>query len=110
VLLLLPFHIRVAETNYPNIHLALSHFLQEVRFELLIAIGTLRAPSDVRECNLLHGYECYSVFGGSCFIVYQYSETNLMHFLFSLLRIKGLYIFRALLARPHEALHKRQLV
>jgi hypothetical protein len=27
--------------------------------------------------------------------VSQYSETNVMHFLFSLLRIKGLYIFRA---------------
>jgi hypothetical protein len=33
-----------------------------------------------------------------------------MHFLFSLLRIKGLYIFRALLAHPQEALHKRHLV
>jgi hypothetical protein len=37
----------------------------------------------------------------------QYSETNVMHFLFSLLRIKGLYMFRALLAHPQEALHKR---
>jgi hypothetical protein len=33
-----------------------------------------------------------------------------MHFLFSLLRIKGLYMFRALLAHPQEALHKRHLV
>jgi hypothetical protein len=46
----------------------------------------------------------------SCIIVYQYSETKVMHFLFNLLRIKGLYIFRALLARPQEALHKRHLV
>jgi hypothetical protein len=45
-----------------------------------------------------------------CITVYQYSETNLMHFLFSLLRIKGLYMFRALLAHPQEVLHKRQLV
>jgi hypothetical protein len=36
----------------------------------------------------------------------QYNETNVMHFLFDLLRIKGLYMFRALLAHPHEALHK----
>jgi hypothetical protein len=35
----------------------------------------------------------------------QYSETNVMHFLFSLLRIKGLYMFRALLGHPQEALH-----
>jgi hypothetical protein len=41
---------------------------------------------------------------------YQYSETNVMHFLFNLLRIKGLYMFRALLAHPQEALHKRHLV
>jgi hypothetical protein len=33
-----------------------------------------------------------------------------MHFLFSLLRIKSLYMFRALLARLQEALHKRLLV
>jgi hypothetical protein len=29
-----------------------------------------------------------------------------MHFLFNLLRIKGLYRFRALLAHPQEALHQ----
>jgi hypothetical protein len=37
--------------------------------------------------------------------VYQYSETNVMHFLFNLLRIKRLYMFRALLAHPQEVLH-----
>jgi hypothetical protein len=42
--------------------------------------------------------------------LFQYSETNVMHFLFSLLRIKGLCMFRALLAHPQEALHKRRLV
>jgi hypothetical protein len=30
--------------------------------------------------------------------------------LFSLLRIKGLYMFRALLAHPQEVLHKQHLV
>jgi hypothetical protein len=39
-----------------------------------------------------------------------YSETNVTHFLFSLLRIKGVYMFRALLAHPQEAFHKRHLV
>jgi hypothetical protein len=43
-------------------------------------------------------------------LVYQYRKTNVMHFLFNLLRIKGLYMFRALLAHPQEALHKRHLV
>jgi hypothetical protein len=38
---------------------------------------------------------------------FQYSETNVMHFLFSLLGINGLYMFRTLLAHPQEALHKR---
>jgi hypothetical protein len=37
---------------------------------------------------------------------YQYSETNVMYFLFSLLRNKGLCMFRALLAHPQEVLHK----
>jgi hypothetical protein len=33
-----------------------------------------------------------------------------MHFLFSLLRIKALYMFRALLAHPQEVLHKPYFV
>jgi hypothetical protein len=40
----------------------------------------------------------------------QYNETNVMHFSFNLLRIKVLYMFRALLAHPQEVLHKRHLV
>jgi hypothetical protein len=31
-----------------------------------------------------------------------------MQFLFNLLRIKGLYVFRGLLAHPQEVLYKRQ--
>jgi hypothetical protein len=45
-----------------------------------------------------------------CIVVYQYSKTNVMHFLLNLLRIKGLYMFRALLAHLQEAVHKRHLV
>jgi hypothetical protein len=41
---------------------------------------------------------------------HQYIETNVMHFSFSLLRIKGLYMFRELLAILQEVLHKRNLV
>jgi hypothetical protein len=37
-------------------------------------------------------------------------QTNVMHFLYSLLSIKGLYMFRALLAHPQEVLHIRHLV
>jgi hypothetical protein len=33
-----------------------------------------------------------------------------MHFLFNLLLIKDVYMFRALLAHPQEALNKRHLV
>jgi hypothetical protein len=36
---------------------------------------------------------------------FQYSETNVMHFLLNLLKINGLYMFRALLAHPQEALY-----
>jgi hypothetical protein len=43
-------------------------------------------------------------------IVYQYSETNVMHFLFNFLRSKGLYMFRALVAHPQEAMHEQHLV
>jgi hypothetical protein len=33
-----------------------------------------------------------------------------MHFVFNLLRIKDLYMFRALLAHPQEALNKRHFI
>jgi hypothetical protein len=46
-------------------------------------------------CLKVHNF----MFCWPCIIVYQYSETDGMHFLFSLLRIKGLYVFRALLAQ-----------
>jgi hypothetical protein len=42
--------------------------------------------------------------------VSQHNEINAKHFLFSLLKIKGLYMFRASLAHPQEALHKMHLV
>jgi hypothetical protein len=42
--------------------------------------------------------------------VHQYNETNVMHFSFNLLVIKGLYIFRALLAHPQDAMYRRYLV
>jgi hypothetical protein len=45
-----------------------------------------------------------------CIIVYQYNEINVMHFSFNLVRIKGLYMFRALLAHSQEALHKQLMV
>jgi hypothetical protein len=46
----------------------------------------------------------------SCIVEYQSIKPNAMHFLFNLLTIKGLYMFRALLAHLQEALHERRLV
>jgi hypothetical protein len=43
-------------------------------------------------------------------ISYKYNKTNVMHFSFYLLRIKGFYMFRALLAHRQEVLHNRHLV
>jgi hypothetical protein len=42
--------------------------------------------------------------------VHQYNETNVMQFLFNLLRIKGLYMLRALLSHPQKVLQKRRWV
>jgi hypothetical protein len=39
---------------------------------------------------------CPNLFGD------QYSETNVMHFLFSLIRIKSLYMFYLLILRRHH--------
>jgi hypothetical protein len=70
--------------------------------------------SDNRQINSYKGsiprVECSRWMWVRLIIVYQYSETNVMYILFNLLRIKGLYIFRALLAHPQEALHIRHLI
>jgi hypothetical protein len=42
--------------------------------------------------------------------IHQYSKTNVMPFIFNLLRINGLYMLRSLLAHPQEALRKRHMV
>jgi hypothetical protein len=44
------------------------------------------------------------MFRWPCIMVLQYSEINVKYFLFNLLRNKGLYAFRALIANPQEAL------
>jgi hypothetical protein len=59
---------------------------------------------------LVNRFLSYLLFCWTCITVYQYSETNVMHFLFSLFRIKGLCMFRALLAHLQEVRHKRHLV
>jgi multisubunit Na+/H+ antiporter MnhE subunit len=38
-----------------------------------------------------------------------YSKTNMMHFLFNLFTIKGLYMFRAILAHLQETMQKMAL-
>jgi hypothetical protein len=58
---------------------------------------------------LLLLYSCllyiYNIYVYMSIYIYQNSETNVMHFLFSLLRIKGPYMFRALLAHPQDKRH-----
>jgi hypothetical protein len=51
-------------------------------------------------------FNCF-LFCWPCIILYQYSDINVMHCLFNLFKIKDFYMFRALLADPQEALHKR---
>jgi hypothetical protein len=52
----------------------------------------------------------YLMYCWPCITVHQYSETNVMHILFNLLRINSLYMFRALLPYLREGLNKRHSV
>jgi hypothetical protein len=85
--------LRLANTRHSWLH--------SVSYDV-VASKVKRADGRTPQTNFM--------FSWPCIIVYQYSETNVMHFLFSLLRIKGLYMVRALLAHPQEALSKRHLV
>jgi hypothetical protein len=49
----------------------------------------------------------YDVFGLEILLIvyfFQFSETNMKQFLFSLLRVKDLYMVAAILSHPQEAL------
>jgi hypothetical protein len=61
-------------------------------------------------CSSETSLEANWMFCWPCITVYQYNGTNVMYFSLNLLRIKGIYVFRALLAHPQEALYKRHLV
>jgi hypothetical protein len=67
-------------------------------------------PTSHSQCPLQPFNQNWNISGTKRHISHQYSKTNVMHFLFNLLRIKGLYMFRALLAHLQEALHKLHLV
>jgi hypothetical protein len=62
------------------------------------------------QCVTYQKLSVYLMMCWLCVTAYQCHETNVMHVLFSLLRIKGLYMFQALLAHPKEVLHKQHLV
>jgi hypothetical protein len=64
--------------------------------------------------SALHDSDCPGTFlsfdSPQQYLKHQYNETNVMHCLFSLLRIMGLYMFQALLAHPQVVLNKQHLV
>jgi hypothetical protein len=64
----------------------------------------MTSGSRVSQKPYKHEIEISSNFFHSVQTELQYSAINVMHF--SLLRIKGLCMFQALLAHPQEALHK----
>jgi hypothetical protein len=73
---------------------------KSIRYDKCLA-GYLRVKPEIRN---------HFMFCSTYIIIYQYNETNVMYLSFDLLRIKVLYIFRALFAHPQEALHKRHLI
>jgi hypothetical protein len=48
---------------------------------------------EFRSARMMPENECYDIYTFITVHCYQFSETNMMHFLFSLLRVKGLYLF-----------------
>jgi hypothetical protein len=70
---------------------------------MYLSISVKNAMCHVTSCEQFPFYRP-TLFGD------QYNGTNMMHFSFNLLRIKGLYMFRALLAHPQESLHKTHLL
>jgi hypothetical protein len=90
----------------------LRHVLATVRNEQIPRFGWPRVPGNNIHTKFSDNVKLYEnlMFCWTCIIVYRYNETNMMHFLFILLRIKSLYMLRALFAHPQEVLHKRHLV
>jgi hypothetical protein len=71
------------------------------RGSVLVAVQGNRSKPAIltyHDLGLNCKYEYLRLKYGNC--QYQYNETNVMHYSFSVLRIKDLYMFRALLAHP----------
>jgi hypothetical protein len=79
------------------------------RWLVWVYLSTMR-NSIHRNSSTLNHHLQFGTAGSVYLKKYQYDETNVMYFSFNLLRIKSLYMFRALLAHPQELLHKRHLV
>jgi hypothetical protein len=73
-----------------------------------VLVDTKCSPPTGRDLHLRHSQPV--PFSVQSNFQYQYNETNVMHFSFNLMRIKGLNMFRALVAHPQEALQKHHLV
>jgi hypothetical protein len=87
----------------------LKTFIQEaVQTGTVLSLSTTKLTYPVSIITSL--IYCNLLFCWPYITVYQYSETNVTHFLFNLLRITGLNMFQAVLAHPQEVLHKRHLV
>jgi hypothetical protein len=68
------------------------------------SVSQEHSTASVHFC-VLNSYFSHTQSVTFCSTEFHYSETNMTHFIFSLLRIKGLYMFRALLTHPQEVLH-----
>jgi hypothetical protein len=64
-------------------------------------------PPALRQQPLELSSRSYLMACWPCIIAHQYSETNVMHFLFNIFRVNGHDRFRASLAHPQETLDKR---
>jgi hypothetical protein len=85
--------------RFISVELSLTCLVQIIVHHQKVCTSSLQYQSIVSATTLL-----------SRCMVNQYSKTNVIHFLFHLLRINGLYMFRSLLDHLQEALHKRNLV
>jgi hypothetical protein len=116
-----PFCVKYDTARYITLccGLRVSEFVRNLRRGAVLGIPAswslqAHAVNSDGEHVLKHSFRqtrsTFLMFCWPCIIVYQYNETKVMHFSFSLLRIKSLYMFRALFAQSQEVLHKQHLV
>jgi hypothetical protein len=103
-------HTSIRPLTYITLQSGHSALCKEVQCSSLFQCVVWQYPHTSVQSTEVNTRFLNLMFYSLCIVICQYSRTNKMHLVFSLLWTNSLYMFRALLDHLQEVLHKQQMV